>query len=107
MTQTSEETQADTMPRMTADDLAAFVWESSRMWSMSARIAFRHGDVPVTEKTITRERARRSKVMREVFAPGHPAGPELQSQCLTACMDGWRALAAWRAGVRPAGMPSA
>lgn len=68
--------------------------------------AIRYGQSPVTLAMITAESRRRSRVMRECLRPGSPAGAELMTQTVTAAMDGYRAIDAWRHGVRPEGYAS-
>lgn len=72
----------------------------------SQSMAIREGREPVTLAMVQSESRRRSAVMRKCLAPGSPAGPELMSQVVTAAMDGFRAVYAWRHGVRPYGYAS-
>jgi len=90
------------MPRMTPDQMREFFDNASKYWSITKRINYQRGDYQLTQADVRAERARLSRIWRQVAAPGSPAGASLMNDCLIACMGGWNALASWNAGVRPA-----
>jgi hypothetical protein len=90
------------MPNMTPDQMRAFLDNASKYWSITKRINYDRGEFVPGLADVRAERARLSRIWRQVAAPGSPAGASLMNDCLTACMGGWNALASYQRGVRPA-----